>query len=81
MAKNTVVEEREVLEDRTPIDNVKMTINGNKMIIEIDLDENFGVSGSGKSIIIASTEGNQPVPSMKYRNVKIGLNVYKPVKK
>ncbi len=35
----------------------------------------FGQYSSGKSKIIASTEGNQPVP--RHENVKIGLNIYK----
>lgn len=58
--------------------NVKMSVNGNKLLIEVDLTQIGDVSKSGKSIIIASTEGNKPIPDVD--NLKIGLNVYKPNK-
>ena len=35
-----------------------------------------GLSMSGKSIIIASTKGNQPLPE-PHSDIKVGLNVYK----
>ncbi|RMH32546.1 MAG: hypothetical protein D6690_13745 [Nitrospirae bacterium] len=54
--------------------NVEMTVNGNLLTITVDLSKEFGPSSSGKTIIIASTEGNVPVPG---REEKIGLNVYK----
>jgi hypothetical protein len=43
--------------------------------IKVDLTKDFGKSASGKSNIIATTEGNIPVPGNE--PVKIGLNVYK----
>lgn len=55
--------------------NVKLTVNGDKLLIEVDLSKEFGPSSSGKSVVIASTEGNQPVGK---DDIKIGLNVYKP---
>lgn len=55
--------------------NVKLTVNRDKLLIEVDLSKQFGPSSSGKSIVIASTEGNQPVGK---DDIKIGLNVYKP---
>jgi hypothetical protein len=55
--------------------NVKFTVNGDKLLIEVDLSKQYGPSSSGKSIVIASTEGNQPVGK---DDIKIGLNVYKP---
>ena len=58
--------------------NINMTVKGKKLTIEVDLSKEFGVSSSGKSIIIASTEGNQPIGGMP--EVKIGLNIYKPNK-
>ena len=54
--------------------NIEMTTEGNILTIKVDLSQRFGKSSSGKSTIIASTEGNQSVPGQE--NVKIGLNVY-----
>jgi len=54
--------------------NVEMTVEGNVLTIKVDLSKEFGPSASGKTIIIASTEGNVAVPA---REEKIGLNVYR----
>ena len=54
--------------------NVEMTVAGNILTITVDLTKEFGPSASGKTIIIASTEGNITVPE---REEKIGLNVYR----
>ncbi len=55
--------------------NVEMIVDGNILTIKVDLTKDFGPSTSGKTIIIASTEGNQSVPSKE--TIKVGLNVYK----
>jgi hypothetical protein len=54
--------------------NVEMTVSGNILTIKVDLTKEFGPSASGKTIIIASTEGNITVPE---REEKVGLNVYR----
>ena len=54
--------------------NVDMTVEGNILTIKVDLSKEFGPSSSGKTIIIASTEGNVSVTD---RDEKIGLNVYR----
>lgn len=54
--------------------NVEMAVEGNILIIKVDLTKDFGPSSSKKSIIIASTEGNVTVPN---REEKVGLNVYR----
>jgi hypothetical protein len=54
--------------------NVQMAVAGNILTITVDLTKEFGPSSSGKTIIIASTEGNITVPE---REEKIGLNVYR----
>jgi hypothetical protein len=54
--------------------NVQMVVAGNILTITVDLTKEFGPSSSGKTIIIASTEGNVAVPE---RDEKIGLNVYR----
>ena len=55
--------------------NVSIKVNANNlMTIEVDLNQDFGPSKSGKTIIIASTEGNQ---SLEEHGVTVGLNIYK----
>ena len=55
--------------------NVSMAQDGNTLTLTIDLAQTFGPSASGKTIIIASTDGNQAAP--KDGTIKIGVNVYK----
>jgi hypothetical protein len=55
--------------------NVEMKLEGNILKIEVDLTREFGPSASGKTIIIASTEGNVSIPGVEDK--KIGLNVYR----
>ncbi len=54
--------------------NVQMVVEGNTLTIKVDLSKEFGPSASGKTIIIATTEGNVSVPD---REEKVGLNVYR----
>jgi len=54
--------------------NVHLSVEGNILTITVDLSKDFGPSSSGKTIIIASTEGNVSVPD---REEKVGLNVYR----
>ena len=55
--------------------NIEMNVENNILIIQVDLTKEFGPSSSGKTIIIASTEGNVSIPENEA--AKIGLNVYK----
>ena len=54
--------------------NIEMTVEGETLIIKVDLSRDFGPSKSGKTIIVGSTEGNVSVPE---REEKIGLNIYR----
>ncbi|MDH5564357.1 MAG: hypothetical protein OEY91_12140 [Nitrospirota bacterium] len=54
--------------------NVELTVEGTMLTIKVDLSKDFGPSSSGKTTIIASTEGNVSIPD---REEKIGLNIYK----
>jgi len=54
--------------------NVEMSVAGDILTITVDLTKESGPSSSGKTIIVASTEGNVTVPE---REEKIGLNVYR----
>ena len=56
--------------------NVQLNVEGNKLVIVVDLSQELGISSSGKSITVASTEGNVAVPGRE--DIKIGLNIYKP---
>ena len=56
--------------------NVEFEVQGDQLIIRIDLSQELGVSSSGKSVIIATTGGNVAVPG--WEAVKVGLNVYRP---
>jgi hypothetical protein len=55
--------------------NMELKIKGTKLTIEVDLEKEFGKSKSGKTIIIASSEGNQPIEG--HDDTFIGLNIYK----
>ena len=55
--------------------NVEMKVQGDKLVIMVDLSKSFGLSTSGKSVLIASTAGNVAVPGRE--EVKIGLNIYR----
>ena len=54
--------------------NVKVTVQGNLLTITVDLNQNQGPSSSGKTNIIATTEGNVSVPG--HEDVKLGLKFY-----
>lgn len=54
--------------------NIEMTIEGEILTVKIDLSKNYGPSKTGKSIVVASSEGNVNVPE---REEKIGINVYR----
>ncbi len=56
------------------MENVKWEVKDNKLIIEVDLSSESGLSKSGKTITIASTKGNQKIEGTE---AIIGLNVYK----
>lgn len=60
----------------TQMKNVDMKVEGDKLTITVDMTKEFGPSSSGKTIIVASSEGNQTI-EYKDGNYKIGLNVYR----
>ncbi len=55
--------------------NVTMKVEGSKLVIEVDLSQDLGPSKSGKTVLIATTEGNASCPDRE--DVKVGLNVYR----
>jgi hypothetical protein len=55
--------------------NAKMSVKGDILTIEVDLSQRNGLSGSGKTVIIASTEGSTKLDG-DHAQVSVGLNVY-----
>lgn len=53
--------------------NVKYEVKGEKLIITVDLKERHGLSSTGNTVTIASTQGNQ---STGYGDTKFSVNVY-----
>lgn len=53
--------------------NISIEIKDGKVIITFDLSKRFGQSGSGKSTIVASTQGNVLIPGT---SLYLGLNAY-----
>lgn len=54
--------------------NMEMNVKDNVLTITIDLNARLGNSKSGKSIVIATSEGNQTLEG--HSDIKIGLNCY-----
>jgi len=57
------------------MDNVQIEVKDKKAIITIDLNKDFGKSKSGKTIVVATTRGNVPIPGAE--TFRIGLNCYR----
>lgn len=53
--------------------NVEATIDGDILTLTIDLAKTIGPSKSGKTRLVASTNGNASLPD----GAKVGLNVYR----
>ncbi len=61
------------------VQNVQMEVQGNMLVIVVDLTQSLGMSQSEKSLLIASTGGGAALPEQP--DVKINLTVYRPVAK
>ena len=59
-------------------DNIEARVEGRTLIIEIDLDQDFGLSSTGKSTTIASSRGNTPIAGTD--GGVLGLNFYRPTR-
>jgi hypothetical protein len=55
--------------------NIEVKVEGNKLVLTVDLTKEIGPSSSGKTTLLASSEGNANVPG--HEGVKFGLNVYR----
>jgi ABC-type hemin transport system ATPase subunit len=56
--------------------NVTYTVEGQKLVITVDLSQRLGPSASGKTTLVASTSGNATLPGAS--GIKFGLNVFTP---
>ncbi|MHA1311035.1 MAG: hypothetical protein ACTSQO_08905 [Candidatus Helarchaeota archaeon] len=60
------------------MENIEYEVNGDTLILKIDLSKELGESKSGKSIVIASTHGNKRIKEYEKKDVMLGLNCYIP---
>ena len=58
-------------------DNVMAEVKGNKLLIEVDLSVDLGLSKSGKSRSIGTTRGNTRITLPDGNTVTLGLNCYR----
>lgn len=54
--------------------NVAIQVEGDELVIRVNLKTRFEKSKSGKSVIVATTGGATDVPG--FPEIKLGLNVY-----
>lgn len=54
--------------------NVDMKVEGDKLVITVDLKQRNGESKSGKNLTVASTGGNVSLEG--HPEIKLGLNVF-----
>jgi hypothetical protein len=57
------------------MDNMTMTVEGDELVIRVDLSVPGTASASGKTIVLASSRGNADVPGKD--GYKVGLNVFR----
>jgi hypothetical protein len=56
-------------------------IEGNKLIVEIELNTEPATSKTGMSLVVASSHGNKTTEAkVRGKNVVVGLNAYIPAK-
>jgi DUF4097 and DUF4098 domain-containing protein YvlB len=55
--------------------NANYRVDGDKLIITVNLNERHGPSASGKTTMIATTSGNVKLDG-KFNGIHFGLNVY-----
>jgi predicted flap endonuclease-1-like 5' DNA nuclease len=58
--------------------NIDIKLDKNNVTVTIDTEKDFGMSSKGKSIIVASTRGNQPLEGT---DILMGINVFKKIQK
>lgn len=57
------------------MENVQIKTDGTKLVITIDSSVDLGPSSSGKTRLVASTQGNKAI-NVGGRNLYLGVNAY-----
>jgi hypothetical protein len=60
----------------THVENIKIETKGNQLIITIDASQDLGMSKSGKTRLVASTQGNQKI-NIGGTDLFLGINAYR----
>ena len=61
------------------MENISMKVEGDKLIVTIDLKPAGVVSGSGKTRLVATTRGAVAIDYAKRPGLKLALNVMAPL--
>jgi len=56
---------------------VNKRVEGDKLILEIDLNQNFGESSTGRSFVIASSEGFEKIEERPGMSFSLNVNLSK----
>ena len=59
--------------------NLQAAIDGDELLVKTNLKMTFGESKSGKSLQIATSNGNISLPFPEFADVRMGINIYKPI--
>ena len=57
------------------MDNVKIDVKGDQLIVTVDLTATGTRSASGKTMLVASTRGSVQIPHAKRSGLTLALNV------
>jgi hypothetical protein len=55
--------------------NVEMKLDGDVLTIRVDLSKEYGLSPTGKSVVVGTTGKN--VPIVDHADYRVGVNVYR----
>jgi hypothetical protein len=56
------------------MENCDIKVQGDKLVITVDLKQRLRPSGTGKTVIVGTTAGNAAIPG--HPGIKVGLNVF-----
>jgi hypothetical protein len=62
---------------RLGMQNIRMRVEGSRLILEVDLNGDFGIPEGRRNVRVASSKGPKPIPSEDYPLTFFLLNVYR----